>query len=345
MLEGTLESFTLPDIFQLLSLTKKTGCLRLRREAAHGRVYFKDGQVYYAVADTARLALGRRLVGAGLVSTEQLQEALSRQRELVRVGEGLRLGRILVEGGAIDDDTLETFVREQVQDAVFDLMRWADGSFAFDTEGEGAVVEEPIELSASVENLIMEGSRRLEEWQSISRKIPSTEAVVAMQPLAGDGEVDVSLKPEEWRLLTLIDGRRTVGELVDVSGQGEFHTCRVLYGMVGAGLIEIRDLEADGPPSIAALLSQQELLRELEAEESGHASAHRALDAVTGGVQGTTEPDVASDEDEETDVTDVTEEPEAAETPADDGGQDRLTTDPAIDEDLVQRLIAGVKGL
>ena len=61
----------------------------------------------------------------------------------------------------------------------------------------------------------MEGSRRLEEWDAVNKKIPSLSAVVAMAPLPGDSGVEVNLKPEEWRLLTLIDGRRTVRDLVD----------------------------------------------------------------------------------------------------------------------------------
>jgi hypothetical protein len=263
VLEGTLESFTLPDIFQLLSLTKKTGCLRLDHGAQQGRVYFEDGQVYYAMSSSGRLALGRRLVGAGLLDTSQLRAALAEQAQLREDGRGLRIGRILVEAGVISADTLETFVREQVQDAVFDLMRWSDGSFSFDTTSPDAKVTEPIQLAVSVENLIMEGSRRLEEWEQVRRKVPSLHAIVAMAPMPGDG-VEVSLEPAEWRLLTVVDGRRTVGDLVDIFGQGEFQTCKVLYGMVGAGLLEVRDPGAEGPHSVAAILEQHELLDRLE---------------------------------------------------------------------------------
>ena len=44
-LEGTLDAFSLPDIFQLLSYTKKTGTLHLRREGQHGVVHVRDGAV------------------------------------------------------------------------------------------------------------------------------------------------------------------------------------------------------------------------------------------------------------------------------------------------------------
>ena len=364
MLEGTLESFTLPDIFQLLAFTKKTGCLKLERNGASGRVYFDDGEVYYALSSGGRLALGRRLVGAGEVDTAELRAALDKQRELADDGEGLRLGQILLDQGAIDQDTLETFVREQIQDAIFDLMRWDDGNFSFDSESDDATVDEPIELSVTVENLIMEGSRRLEEWENVKKKIPSMDAVVAMQPRPGEGEVEVNLRPEEWQLLTLVDGQRTVGDLVDIYGQGEFSTCKLLFGLVGAGLLEVRDVETDGPPSVAALLQQRELLRELEKQEDERAREGRlrkerlggeqSADADTAGGDSTDEPpppEESSTEEAEPEPEPELEEEVAVEdessTPPEpsDNGEQRLTTDPDIDEDLVQRLIEGVKGL
>ncbi len=375
MLEGTLESFTLPDIFQLLAFTKKTGCLQLDDGSSQGRVYLKDGQVYYAVSSGGRLALGRRLVGAGLVATDQLKQALDDQEEAARDGRGLRVGQILVRNGVVSDETLETFVREQIQDAVFDLMRWSTGAFAFDS-GEGSAIEEPIELAVSVENLIMEGSRRLEEWDAVHKKIPSLDAVVAMAPLPGDSGVEVSLQPEEWRLLTLVDGRRTVGELVEVFGQGEFHTCKVLYGLAGAGLLEIRDPAVEGPPSIAALLTQQELLRSLEDDApasrqdtaGSHAGDGPAVDdtsspasaaaeleleldpAATRATDDEAEVDVSSAAGSKKDAAKLKAKP-AASRAEPTGGKagaapdQRLSTDPSIDEDLVQRLIDGVKGL
>ena len=44
-LEGSLDAFSLPDIFSLLSMTKKTGGLHLRRADAHGAVWLADGQL------------------------------------------------------------------------------------------------------------------------------------------------------------------------------------------------------------------------------------------------------------------------------------------------------------
>jgi hypothetical protein len=74
-LEGTLDAFSLPDIFQLLSFTKKTGTLHLRRDGAAGAVHVRDGAITGARADVARHELSRRLLGTGLVDDEALASA------------------------------------------------------------------------------------------------------------------------------------------------------------------------------------------------------------------------------------------------------------------------------
>src|SRR3954447_1342170 len=99
-LEGTLDAFSLPDIFQLLSYTKKTGTLHLRRDGDHGVVHLRDGAVTGGRGDATRQGLGGGLVGAGLVSDKDLAAAV----ELLLDKPGDGLGKTLLEQGAVEDD-------------------------------------------------------------------------------------------------------------------------------------------------------------------------------------------------------------------------------------------------
>ena len=90
-------------------------------------------------------------------------------------------------------------------------MRWDEGEFDFEAMPE--VADEDIGLSVSIENVIMEGSRRLEEWTRIKKKIPSMDVVFKMATAPGEGTFEISLKPIEWNLLLLVDGTRSVAEL------------------------------------------------------------------------------------------------------------------------------------
>ncbi|MCL4079160.1 DUF4388 domain-containing protein [Coriobacteriia bacterium Es71-Z0120] len=234
-LRGNLKDFSLPDVFQLVQLSKKTGVLRIKRPDAEGSIWFRDGEVFFAQSDWNREPLGQRLVNAGRITPSALAKAME-----IRASEphgGRRLGQILVDEGYITQPVLEAFVQEQIQDTIFDLMRWDEGEFNFEILPE--VVDEDIGLSVSIENIVMEGSRRIEEWNRIKKKVPSMDMVFKMATAPGEGTFEISLKPTEWNLLLLTDGTRTVAELARELGKTDFEVARIIYGLFSAGLLEV----------------------------------------------------------------------------------------------------------
>ena len=216
-LRGNLKDFSLPDVFQLVTFSKKTGVLRIKRaDGTNGSVWFRDGDVFFAQSNWHGEPLGERLVAASRITPS----ALSRALEIRKENTDRRLGQILVDEGYITDKVLEAFVQEQIQDTIFDLMRWDEGDFDFEVLPE--VVDEDIGLSVSIENIVMEGSRRLEEWARIKKKIPSMDIVFKMATAPGEGTFEISLKPIEWNLLLLVDGVTHAGgprSIVGASGQ------------------------------------------------------------------------------------------------------------------------------
>lgn len=262
MLEGKIGEFSLPDIFQLIALTKKSGALNVSSTQAEGRILFKGGEICFAVADVARVAIGARLVQAGLASEEQVLEILERQRAHGATG---NLSQALLEGADVDEGALDAFIRSSIEDAVFDLMRLTEASFSFDPSEE---TDATVGLTVSTEHLIIEGGRRMGEWTSIREHIPSPDAVLAVSPAAGQ-EGEVALSGEQWRVLALVDGHRTVRELVELTGQGDFATAQLLSGMVTQGMVEVAG--ADGAGALAAMFARRDLLERIEALELGAA--------------------------------------------------------------------------
>src|SRR4051794_41874442 len=74
-LEGSLDAFSLPDIFALLSMTKKTGGLHLRRSHAHGVVWFTTGSLTGGGSHVSRESLAPPGGGSVKVETHALQGA------------------------------------------------------------------------------------------------------------------------------------------------------------------------------------------------------------------------------------------------------------------------------
>jgi ADP-ribose pyrophosphatase YjhB (NUDIX family) len=247
-LEGSLDAFSLPDIFSLLSMTKKTGGLHLRRDGAHGVVWFTTGALTGGASDVTRQSLARRVVGAGVVDDAALESAVERA-----ASEDLGVVRALQQAGAVDEGVLHDLTAEHVVDTVFDLLRWADGDFAF-------VVDEPnpddIGVTRQVDDVVIEARRRLEAWGGVAATVPSPQTVLTLAPNPSD---DPGLSRDEWSLLALVDGRRTVGEIVALCGRGDFAVVSALADLVTRGL-----LRTDDADSVSALLRRHELLGRLE---------------------------------------------------------------------------------
>ena len=249
MLKGTLDDFTLPDIFRLMSLAKKTGRMDVSRGAGSGRVFFNEGDVYYAESSLSREPLGQKLIRARALTESQLNKALDMHSQT-----GKRVGDILIESGMVTAEQIEHAVAQQIEDAIFDLLRWDLGEFTWEA---GAELEVEVPISVSVENLIMEASRRLDELEVIQRKIPGEYAILMMAAAPPEGAAEINITPEEWRALVLVDGTRTVGEIGALIGKDDFETMKILYGLVSAGLVEV-DYEATAAAEAEAAQAAEE---------------------------------------------------------------------------------------
>jgi hypothetical protein len=255
-LEGSLDAFSLPDIFQLLSFTKKTGGLHLRRDDLHGVVYVTTGSLTGGSSNVGREALARRLIGAGVVSDDDLCAAV----ESVLDDAGLGVGRALQRDGHVDESVLHETASEHVIDTVFDLLRWPEGDFEFVVD-EGN--PDDVGVAVAVEIAVEEARRRLDGWSQVSTTIPSPDAVLAVALAPAE---DPILSRDEWALLALVDGRRPVAEIVGATGRGEFAVVSALASLVDRGLLVVTT-EGE-PPAVQVLLRRVSALSGVETGQS-----------------------------------------------------------------------------
>src|SRR6185503_6005571 len=234
-LEGTIKDFGLPDIFQLIGLQRKTGVLTLTSDKENVTVTFENGMVVMADSSAKRLE-------------ERLDEALQTQRATLQ-----RLGHVLITGNYITTKDLKDALQTQVSQIVFKVFRWRDGEYHFaPTDNVDYDRENFTPMSADF--ILMEGIRMVDEWPIIEKKIPSLDIVFrsVVEPSlievgGGDGALDdplaaiaepkrsaassasqIRLTQEEERIYRKIDGTRTVQQIIDSTGFGEFEVCRTL---------------------------------------------------------------------------------------------------------------------
>lgn len=128
-LAGTLDELPLIDIFDMVFLAEKTGRLSLTCTSAEGMVVFRKGRIIYASSNSAREAFGNILVCLKLVDEPTLRKALAKQHHS---REERRLGKILVEMGALKPEDLESVVQHQIERVLCELLGWREGFFKFE---------------------------------------------------------------------------------------------------------------------------------------------------------------------------------------------------------------------
>ncbi len=232
-LQGNIERFTLPEIFQLVSASRKTGTLGIQRDDNIVMVYFRDGAVIYGYGPHKTYHIGRMLVDMGRISSDQLDESITVQAG--DSGRGRRLGQIMIEKRYIDRADLEQVVRRQVEELIYSLMTWDKGSFKF-YENQFPT-EEEITVKLSTENVVLEGLRRLDEMTRLKDALPDFSTVFAVAPSEPGQRRDISLQPEEWNVLALVDGRRDINDIVAASSLESVEVLKHLASLQLAGLI------------------------------------------------------------------------------------------------------------
>jgi len=140
-------------------------------------------------------------------------------------------GRIYLKDGQINDARVAELRGEH---AVYEMAIWSDGEFVF--RPNEASTETTVHKSNA--NLMMEAARRLDEWRVLSRKIPSLD-LVPIFPDRERNQDEVTLSPQEWILVTRIDGKRSIEEIAKLLRWAAFDVSKLLFGMVTSGLVEL----------------------------------------------------------------------------------------------------------
>jgi len=241
-LQGSIERFTLPEIFQLIAASRKSGTLGIQKDDSIVMVYFDKGEVIYGYGPRQTFHLGQLLKKCGKLTAEQLDEAVNVQAKKENTK---RLGEILISRSFIDRADLEEVVKKQVEELLFSLLSWQTGSFKF-YENQFPTDEE-ITVRLSVENVILEGLRRMDEWNLIKETLPDFDAVYSISATQGGRPRSVNLEAGEWNIMALVDGMRTVNQICERSAFDREETLNKLARLKLAGIITPSEKKESAP--------------------------------------------------------------------------------------------------
>ncbi len=266
-LKGSIDEFSLLDIFRLVSWAKKTGQLVVTSDDKEGRISFEEGLVCFAITPHNRIPIGPRLVNAGLVSQQELDDALKAQQ----IGNKQeRLGEILMNMSLIKQDELEEFLQEQIQDALFEILYWTNGNYHFESNDD--LGEENFGISFAVEYVIDSVEKRRAEWKTIREAIPSTIMVVKISESPGKEKQEIVLTPLEWRILFALREERSIIDLRETCQLTLFKLCKTLTNMRIKKLVELTV-----PPENGAQDTDQIRLKKQDEEDKQDKSQEETM--------------------------------------------------------------------
>jgi len=226
-LVGNLEDLGLGEILQIVSLSRKSGVLSLFSRGREGTIIFRQGQVIRATIDGQQSHLGQLLLKNGVITEALLRKALALQAQ---EGGGARLGELLTQRFSVSSDLVEEVARQQIENTVYALFAWSEGSFDFELRENVDASEDPsegltqcfLEQGLNPQFLAMEGSRLLDERRHRG-EIPEDTRIVdegsfldscdlafdLMQDAEGPASVPVQ---KEDRIVVLVDDDESVRE-------------------------------------------------------------------------------------------------------------------------------------
>lgn len=230
-IEGLIKELSLFDLFQLLSLSQKSGILNVVNIEEGVLVFFRKGFVSFAIDKRVEESLKELFQRKG---NEEFRWRNAEPESVVKTLE-------LVGSCFGSQEQTRRFLEPLVEESVYRLFKWKEGKFSFVEEAETGLFDSNAPgLAIRAENLIMEGSRRIDEWSRIAQKIPSLDMVLSLNP-SDEIRRELALKPEEWAILAQVDGKRTCGEIVELLGGKELEIGKILYGLVVTGLVKVEE--------------------------------------------------------------------------------------------------------
>jgi CheY-like chemotaxis protein len=241
-LSGNMAAVSIADVLGLLKDEAQTGVLSIAREDARLQISLREGSVDFATAEGVPedFLLGRFLVRAGAIGKEDLADVLEARSRMVLVPLGL-LGADLVGRGLVTTAGLRKAVSLQTAALVFESLRWGAGRFWFEAGADVLpAAARDAALGLSIDALLMEGFRRVDEWRLIEREVGDFDQVFVRDEdkvaALGRGK----LTREELTVLEIVNGKNSVRDIVHLSQLGSFEATRMLYRLLRTKLVRRR---------------------------------------------------------------------------------------------------------
>ncbi|HEX9724669.1 MAG TPA: DUF4388 domain-containing protein [Vicinamibacteria bacterium] len=235
-MQGNLSQETLAGVIRSLYIDRRSGILHLEKDGITKRIYFKKGSMIFANSDVNEDRIGEFLIRQGAIERSSFEMAAKVAKETRK-----RFGKTIAEMGYMTPEDMQARVTEQIQAIIYSLFLWRSGQWKLEPHEDP--VDEDIMLNLSTADVILEGTRRMDDIDAMRRDVGNSNGMLrhSENPLLLYQKI--SLTPSEGFVLSRVDGVSTVSDIAAISPLGEEETIRCIYGLVSAGVLEIQGRE------------------------------------------------------------------------------------------------------
>jgi hypothetical protein len=241
--EGNLVTTGLADLLIRLADQAETGVLYLSRRSVERSLLFAAGRCVFATSSDPDDGLIHFLFRRGVISLRDKEETVR------RLLSNKRVGTILRELGAIDDDDLRSMVRQQVSEIIYDTFTWEAAEFVF-VPGSLPHAEE-ITLDGRVGTLIAEGIRRVASWTRLVRGCGGVDNPLCLTPRYLEILDEIEAGVAEWEVVNALKSPQSPRRVCATCDLDDFRICQTLWTLKLLGAIE------DSPVNIEETVDEE----------------------------------------------------------------------------------------
>jgi len=238
-LSGELTDFNLFDIFQLIDTAKSSGKLSVYSSLMSSEIYFDKGSIVFGSTSKQ----GKNILSGDIlekrmnISKEVFHRAFRTSRET-----GVPILRAFVNEGILSEDEIMVILREHIDNAVYSTIELESGYFFFEKMPlPDKFLDIPMRLKVS--HLILEGARRVDE-RKFAAKMFQDNDIVFIRLMTDVALEDISLDKNELEIFSLVDGKRTISDIIKMSAIEESEAKRIFYTLTRVGIL--KKIKEDG---------------------------------------------------------------------------------------------------
>ncbi len=294
-IKGELRDFSTTQILNLINLAKKSGTLtifsaqksgvkekvngkdreRIDPGAERAKVSFKAGKLIYATMLGQEGSLVSILNKAGKLTDEQARIIRDRARNT----SDKALALLLINANYVTQNDVLNSVQQHILNVIYALMSLNEEPFRF--EDDLAPDPNRIHVPIDLENVIIEGSRRIKEIEELNQHLPNLDMALRFPENPKEKFKGIHLSVEEWRVVSFVNPKNTIRQIAKANNMSEIEIRRIVYGLEQAGLVELikpAGMEGAGKPGSPQQGNQQR--RQVQKPQVQKVVVNRLIDKI-----------------------------------------------------------------